>query len=80
LKAATLDAFLRSLSRLAWIAPPPFNPRTGEWEPRELHHVILRRAGGKSDPLNLRELRQDWHSEVDAFRIRPGIRTSRGIR
>jgi hypothetical protein len=61
-------------------APHDFNPRTGQWEPRELHHVIPRRAGGGSVPLNLRELSQDWHSEVDAFRIRQGIRTSRGIR
>ncbi|MCB9397610.1 MAG: hypothetical protein H6510_07340 [Acidobacteria bacterium] len=61
-------------------APQDFNPRTGKWESRELHHVIPQRANGPNSPINLRELTPDWHAEMDAFRQVPGVRTSRGIR
>jgi hypothetical protein len=57
-----------------------YNPRTGQFEPRELHHVLAQQYNGPNTPLNLRELTPDWHAEVDPFRIRPGITTTRGIR
>ena len=60
-------------------APKDFNPRTGQWEPRELHHVNAQRFGGSDAPLNLRELTPDWHGEVDPSRIVPGIQPTRGI-
>lgn len=59
-------------------APLDYNPRTGNFESRELHHVIPQRAGGPSDPLNLRELTPDWHGEVDPYRHT--VPTIRGIR
>ncbi|QEM82665.1 RHS repeat-associated core domain-containing protein [Halomonas binhaiensis] len=49
-------------------APLDFNPRTGNFESRELHHVMPQRAGGSNSPLNLRELTPDQHGAVDAFR------------
>jgi RHS repeat-associated protein len=61
-------------------APMDYNPRTGRWERRELHHVIPRKYGGSSDPGNLRELTPDWHGEVDPDRKVRGISPSRGIR
>lgn len=61
-------------------APQDLNPRTGNWESRELHHVNPQRAGGSNEPLNLRELTPDWHGEVDSFRNVPGIEPTRGIR
>jgi hypothetical protein len=61
-------------------APLDYNPRTGEFEPRELHHVTAQQYNGPNSPLNIRELTPDWHAEVDAFRQRPGIQTTRGIR
>ncbi|WP_161604459.1 polymorphic toxin-type HINT domain-containing protein [Roseiconus nitratireducens] len=61
-------------------APYDFNPRTGRWERRELHHVNARRHLTDNSPLNLRELTRDWHAEVDPFRRVPGIMPNRGIR
>jgi RHS repeat-associated protein len=61
-------------------APVDYNPRTGQFEERELHHVIAQQHGGPNSPLNLRELTPDWHAEVDALRIREGVKTTRGIR
>ncbi|MDR6227190.1 golvesin C-terminal-like domain-containing protein [Desmospora profundinema] len=61
-------------------APLDFNPRTGNMESRELHHVIPRRHGGDNSPLNLRELTPDWHAEVDPYRHVSGVSTTRGIR
>jgi RHS repeat-associated protein len=60
-------------------APQDYNWRTGEWESRELHHVVPQRAGGSHSPLNLRELTPDWHAEVDAYRIIDGIWKIRDI-
>jgi hypothetical protein len=62
-------------------APSDFNPRTGEWESREFHHVDAQRfLGGANDPSNLRELTPDQHAEVDPFRKVPGKQPTRGIR
>jgi hypothetical protein len=61
-------------------APVDYNPRTGAFEERELHHVIGQQYAGPNTPLNLRELTPDWHAEVDAFRIREGVKAIRGIR
>jgi hypothetical protein len=61
-------------------APVDYNPRTGVFEERELHHVVGQQYGGPNAPLNLRELTPDWHAEVDPFRIREGVSTTRGIR
>ena len=57
-----------------------YNPRTGQWERRELHHVDPQRHTVDNSPLNLRELTPDWHGEVDPFRRIPGITPNRGIR
>jgi hypothetical protein len=59
-------------------APQDYNPRTGRWESRELHHVNPQRYAGEHSPLNLRELTPDWHAEVDPFRYIPGIHPIRG--
>lgn len=61
-------------------APVDYNPRTGVFEERELHHVIGQQYNGPNTPLNLRELTPDWHAEVDPFRIRDGVSATRGIR
>jgi hypothetical protein len=61
-------------------APKDFNPRTQEWESRELHHVKGRQYEGGNNPENLRELTPDWHAEVDPYRQRRGINATRGIR
>jgi hypothetical protein len=61
-------------------APMDYNPRTGNWERRELHHVDAQRFTVDNSPRNLRELRPDWHAEVDPFRRVPGITPNRGIR
>lgn len=61
-------------------APMDYNPRTGQWERRELHHVDPQRHIVDNNPLNLRELTPDWHAEVDPFRHVPGIKPKRGIR
>jgi len=61
-------------------APVDYNPRTGVFEERELHHVTGQQHGGPNTPLNLRELPPDWHAEVDPFRIREGVNARRGIR
>ncbi len=61
-------------------APMDYNPRTGNWESRELHHVDPQRHTTDNSPLNLRELTPDWHGEVDPFRRVPGITVKRGIR
>ena len=61
-------------------APVDYNLRTGAFEERELHHVIGQQYGGPNNPLNLRELTPDWHAEVDPFRVREGIKATRGIR
>ncbi len=58
-------------------APVDFNPRTRQFESRELHHVIPQRAGGSNSPINLRELTPDQHGAVDAFRHT--VPTTRGI-
>jgi hypothetical protein len=60
-------------------APVDYNARTGQWESRELHHVIPQRAGTNNGPINLRELTPDWHAQVDPFRQVPGIIPNRGI-
>ncbi|MBP7588381.1 MAG: RHS repeat protein [Thermoanaerobaculia bacterium] len=60
-------------------APVDYNPRTGVFESRELHHVVAQQHGGANAPLNLRELTPDWHAEVDPLRIREGVATTRGI-
>jgi len=49
-------------------APLDYNPRTGNFESRELHHVNPQRAGGANNPINLCELTPDQHGAVDAFR------------
>jgi hypothetical protein len=61
-------------------APMDYNPRTGNWERRELHHVVPQQFNGNNSPLNLRELTPDWHAEVDPLRRVPGIIPNRGIR
>ena len=48
-------------------APKDYNPRTGQFESRQLHHVVPQRAGGSNSPLNLRELTPDQHGAVDPF-------------
>jgi hypothetical protein len=60
-------------------APQDYNPRTGNWESRELHHVDPQRSGGSNSPINIRELTPDWHGEVDPYRHVFGISTTRGI-
>ncbi len=61
-------------------APRDFNPRTKQWERRELHHVDPQRHSPDNSPANIRELRPDWHGEVDPFRQVPGVEPIRGIR
>jgi len=61
-------------------APTDYNPRTGQWDRRELHHVDPQRNTIDNSPINLRELTPDWHAEVDPFRHVPGIQPVRGIR
>lgn len=61
-------------------APQDYNPRTGNVESRELHHVNPQRNNLQHSPMNLRELTPDWHAEVDPFRRVPGVQTKRGIR
>ena len=61
-------------------APMDFNPRTMQWERRELHHVDPQRHVIDNSPMNLRELTPDWHAEVDPMRKVPGIQPIRGIR
>ncbi|UWQ09737.1 SpvB/TcaC N-terminal domain-containing protein [Aliiroseovarius crassostreae] len=58
-------------------APLDYNPRTGNMEPRELHHVIPQRANGPNSPINLRELTPDQHGAVDPYRHT--VPTTRGI-
>ncbi|MBK7144306.1 MAG: RHS repeat-associated core domain-containing protein [Xanthomonadales bacterium] len=60
-------------------APADYNPRTGKLEERELHHVVGQQYDGADSPVNLRELTPDWHAEVDPYRIREGVKTTRGI-
>ncbi len=55
-----------------------YNPRTGQYESRELHHVVPQRAGDGNDPLNLRELMPEQHGAVDPFRHT--VTTTSGIR
>ncbi len=61
-------------------APMDYNPRTRQWERRELHHVEAQRHTVNNSPLNIRELTPDWHAEVDPLRRVPGITPNRGIR
>jgi hypothetical protein len=60
-------------------SPMDYNPRTDQWERRELRHVDPQRNVIDNGPLNLRELTPDWHAEVDPFRRVPGIKPTRGI-
>ena len=78
--ALSKDEFSQeNLFRMKQGKPPlDFNPRTGKFEARELHHVIPQRAGGANNPLNLRELTPDQHGAVDPFRHT--VPTTKGIR
>jgi RHS repeat-associated protein len=49
-------------------APLDYNPRTGEFESRELHHVKPQRDGGSHSPENLREVTPDQHRALDEYR------------
>ena len=49
-------------------APRDYNPRTGRYESRELHHVDPQRAGGSNGPFNLREVTPDQHAAIDPYR------------
>ena len=50
------------------LAPQDFNPRTGLWESRELHHNVGQRLGGSDNPINLREVTPDQHRALDPYR------------
>jgi hypothetical protein len=62
------------------MAAQDYNPRTKKMESRELHHVEAQRNNGRSSPINIRELTPDWHAEVDPYRHRKGVSTTRGTR
>lgn len=49
-------------------APQDYNPKTGQMESRELHHVDPQRNGGSNGPLNLREVTPDQHRALDPYR------------
>jgi hypothetical protein len=49
-------------------APLDYNPNTGNWESRELHHHIPQRNNGSNSPINLREVSPDQHRALDPFR------------
>lgn len=49
-------------------APLDYNPRTGRFESRELHHVKPQRDGGPNSPENLREVTPDQHRALDEHR------------
>ncbi len=49
-------------------APQDYNPRTGAWESRELHHHVPQRSGGSDGPLNLREVTPGQHRALDPHR------------
>ena len=49
-------------------APKDYNPRTGQWESRELHHHIPQRNNGPHNPINLREVTPDQHRTIDSYR------------
>jgi len=59
-------------------APLDYNPRTGKYESRELHHVQAQRNGGENSPINIREVTPDQHGAVDPFRHT--VPTTRGTR
>ncbi|MBI4493717.1 MAG: hypothetical protein HY690_13075, partial [Chloroflexi bacterium] len=50
------------------LAPQMPNPRTGQAESLELHHLIPRRLGGSNDRRNLIELFADEHERLDLYR------------
>lgn len=49
-------------------APQDYNPKTRQWESRELHHVDPQRNGGSNGPFNLRELTPNQHRVLDPYR------------
>jgi len=49
-------------------APKDYNPRTGQEESRELHHVNPQRNNGSNGPINLRELTPEQHAAIDPYR------------
>lgn len=49
-------------------APLDYNPRTGKYRSRELHHVKPQRDGGPDSPENLREVTPDQHRALDEHR------------
>jgi len=59
--------------------PLDYNPRTGQMEPRELHHIRQQQHGGDHSPLNLVEVTPDQHAFVDPFRKIDGVEPSKGI-
>lgn len=50
------------------LAPQDYNPKTGQWESRELHHVNPQRNNGGNNPFNLREVTPDQHRALDPYR------------
>jgi hypothetical protein len=61
-------------------APMDYNPRTRQWERRELHDVNPQSVTVDNSPINLREITPDWHAELEHFRRVAGVVVIRGIR
>ena len=49
-------------------AAQDFNPNTGNYESRELHHVDPQRNDGSNSPINLREVTPEQHAAMDPYR------------
>ncbi len=50
-------------------AAQDYNPKTGKYESRELHHVNPQRNGGSNSPINLREVTPEQHAAKDPYRF-----------